>query len=225
MGKLGRRSSLRGVSMAVSTGGIFFISFRMLSSSGCALAVPLSDDGGAEIWSHGTGRFGLDSLAELRDAAEDEGGLLPEAGPLLSVRTVRDDDELVDDWCWVVGAGVVPLLTSLEGARMAGGRTTRPLGGPWLDGTEHDGGGFDTELDGGGTAAALGLGTASSSRPCSCDELVREADWWWWWPEEPWGGIWDGCLPPALLLATEEEDLYWPFISGGPGCWWGCFLW
>lgn len=205
--------------MAVSTGGIFFISFRMLSSSGCALAVPLSDDGGAGIWSQGTGRLGLDSVVELRDAEEDEeGGLFPVAGPLLSVRTVSDEDELVDDWCcWVVGAGVVPLLTSLEGARMAGGRTTRPLGGPWLEG------GTGQEDEGGGTLGLLGA--ASSSRPsCSCDELDLDEGWWWWWPDDPWGS-WDGCLPPALL-AAEEEDLYWPFISGGPaGCWCGCFLW
>lgn len=197
--------------MAVSTGGIFFISFRMLSSSGCALEIPLSDDGGAEMWSHGTGRFGLDSVvAELRDAEEEEGGLFPVAGPLLSVRTVSDEDELVDDWCcWVVGAGVVPLLTSLEGARMAGGRTTRPLGGPWLE-------------EGGAAALGWPLGTASSSRPCSCDELVLDEGWWWWWPEEPCCS----SLPPALLAAEEEEeDLYWPFMGGGPGCWCGCFLW
>lgn len=204
--------------MAVSTGGIFFISFRMLSSSGCALAVPLSEDGGAGIWSQGTGRLGLDSVVELRDAEEDEeGGLFPVAGPLLSVRTVSDEEELVDDWCcWVVGAGVVPLLTSLEGARMAGGRTTRPLGGPWLEG------GTGQDDEGGG---ALGLlGTASSGRPCcSCDELDLDEGWWWWWPDDPCGS-WDGCLPP-VLLAAEEEDLYWPFISGGPGCWCGCFLW
>lgn len=200
--------------MAVSTGGILFISLRMLSNSGCKLPVKLSD-GGAAVWSHGTGRFGLDSAVQLRDA--EEGGLLPAAGPLLSVRTVSDE-ELVDDWCWVVGAGVVPLLTSLEGARMAGGRTTRPLGGPWLDGTGQ-------EEEGGGAAAALGLGTASSNRPCSCEPaLEEEEDWWWWWPEEePCGGSWGGCLP-ALLAAEEEEDLYWPFISGG-GCWCGCFLW
>lgn len=200
--------------MAVSAGGILCISLRMLSNSGCELRL---SDGGAETWSHGTGRFGLDSAVELRDA--EEGGLLPAAGPLLSVRTVSDE-ELVDDWCCVVGAGVVPLLTSLEGARMAGGRTTRPLGGPWLDGTEQ-------EDDGGGAAAAAlgGLATASSNRPCSC-ELVLEEDWWCWWPEEePCGGSWGGCLLPALLAAEdEEEDLYWPFISGG-GCWCGCFLW
>lgn len=136
----------------------------MVSSSGSVLPVPLSDEG-AETWSRGTGRLGLESDAELLGNEEDL--VLPAAGPLLSVRTVSDE-EFVDDWC-CAEAELFPLFTSLEGARMAGGRTIRPFGGPWLDGAT---GGLVVEaaleatLEA-GKELALEFDVASSSRPCS----------------------------------------------------------
>lgn len=151
--------------MAVNTGGTFFISLRMLSSSGSVLPGPLSEEG-AEIWSRGRGRLGLESAAELRGNEDDL--VLPVAGPLLSVRTVSDDEEFVDDWC-CAEVELFPLFTSFEGARMAGGRTTRPLGGPWLNGAE-DGFVVEAELETkleAGKEFALGFDVASSSRPCS----------------------------------------------------------
>lgn len=91
------------------------------------------------------------------DAAEDaavgrEAGatVLPPlfTGPLLSVRTVSDD-EVLEDEC---DAELAPLLTSLDGTRMAGGRTTRPLGGGAA-----------------GLGRSDGLSSVRSGRPCSED--------------------------------------------------------
>lgn len=136
----------------------------MVSSSGSVPPVPLSEEG-AGIWSRGRGRLGLESAAEeLLDTRDG----LPVAGPLLSVRTVSDEEEFVDDWC-CTEAELFPLFTSLEGARMAGGRTTSPLGGPWLGGAE-DGMVVEAELGAepeAGNELALGFDGTSSSRPCS----------------------------------------------------------